>query len=571
MDNLQTAMITNYYTIFHVATELNREFTGKTVHEIFTQHHDELVLSFDGIKAVIIVGCNPSNNYIYLRKDFTRARRNSVDLFESIIGSHVERIFIHASDREIIINFKDEKRLIIQLFGSKANVFLIDNSDTITDSFLRKKTMLGTRIVEQHIIPNNFSVEELHRKFISFNEVTTNTQLRLKSIFPQFGNVLVRELLFRCGIDEKKPFSSLTENEIKYIIQISSQLISELTGTPSPRIYFDGPMPLKFSAIALQHLNDYHYELFNSVSEGIRVYIGSKQKEYSIQLEKNIMEKTLLKEIEQIHRTLQKIESEAITTAQADDYELKGKLLMANLHDLHKGMKEALVENVFHEQSEPMIIILDPRLTPAKNADRYFEKAKKTCHAIEEQRERKATLEQRCVLLQNTLDQMENVESSEDFKEYKDTHSEILTSIGINVNKSGHVAKKEPLPFRIFTVAGGYKVWAGKSSENNDLLTTRYTAKNDFWFHARSVGGSHVVLKVGTGKGEISKQAIEQAAAIAAYYSKMKKAKMVPVTMCEGKYVRKRKGTPAGTVTVERENTLFAEPKLPNSKMESTS
>jgi predicted ribosome quality control (RQC) complex YloA/Tae2 family protein len=63
----------------------------------------------------------------------------------------------------------------------------------------------------------------------------------------------------------------------------------------------------------------------------------------------------------------------------------------------------------------------------------------------------------------------------------------------------------------------------------------------------------------------VSKQAIEQAAAIAAYYSKMKKSKLVPVAMCEGKYVRKPKGVPAGTVTLEREKTLFVEPGLPQS------
>jgi predicted ribosome quality control (RQC) complex YloA/Tae2 family protein len=126
--------------------------------------------------------------------------------------------------------------------------------------------------------------------------------------------------------------------------------------------------------------------------------------------------------------------------------------------------------------------------------------------------------------------------------------------------------KEEQLPFRVFTVAGGFQVWAGKSGENNDLLSTRHTAKNDLWFHARGVGGSHVVLKIGTGKGEVSKQAIEQAAGIAAYYSKMKKSKLVPVTMCEGKYVRKPKGVPAGTVMVEREKTIFAEPALPPSQ-----
>ncbi len=158
---------------------------------------------------------------------------------------------------------------------------------------------------------------------------------------------------------------------------------------------------------------------------------------------------------------------------------------------------------------------------------------------------------------------MEEVVTEDDLHLFVKENQEELAKFGIKTKKSGHVKKEESLPFRVFTVAGGFQVWAGKSGENNDLLSTRHTAKNDLWFHARGVGGSHVVLKIGTGKGEVSKKAIEQAAAVAAYYSKMKNSKLVPVAMCEGKYVRKPKGVPAGTVTLEREKTIFVEPALP--------
>ena len=124
------------------------------------------------------------------------------------------------------------------------------------------------------------------------------------------------------------------------------------------------------------------------------------------------------------------------------------------------------------------------------------------------------------------------------------------------------------MPFRVFTVDGGFEVWAGKSSENNDLLTTRHARPNDLWFHARGAGGSHVVLRVGTGKGEISRKAKEQAASVAAYYSKMKNSGLVPVAMTEKKYVHKRKGTPAGTVMVERETVLLVPPQLPVGKQD---
>jgi predicted ribosome quality control (RQC) complex YloA/Tae2 family protein len=92
----------------------------------------------------------------------------------------------------------------------------------------------------------------------------------------------------------------------------------------------------------------------------------------------------------------------------------------------------------------------------------------------------------------------------------------------------------------------------------------KHAKPSDLWFHARGSSGSHVILKVNTGKGEPGKKAKGQAAAIAAYYSKMKNATMVPVAMTEKKYVRKPKGAPPGTVVLEREKVIFAEPALPD-------
>ena len=124
--------------------------------------------------------------------------------------------------------------------------------------------------------------------------------------------------------------------------------------------------------------------------------------------------------------------------------------------------------------------------------------------------------------------------------------------------------KEEPtVPFRIFHVSGGFEVWAGKSSKNNDELTLQYAKPNDLWFHARGSSGSHVVLRIGTGSGEPSKKAKEQAAAIAAYYSKQRNAKYVPVAMTEKKYIRKPKGATPGTVVMDREKVIMVTPALP--------
>jgi len=139
-------MITNYYTLFHLSVELNQEFSGRIVNEIFTQYRGELILSFRETPAVILVGCEPANNYIYTRKTFARARRNSADLFSEVHGMMIEKISIHPTDRQIYIQLKDGCELIIQLFGSKANILFVDTNSRVIDLFLKKSNLKNTKL-----------------------------------------------------------------------------------------------------------------------------------------------------------------------------------------------------------------------------------------------------------------------------------------------------------------------------------------------------------------------------------------------------------------------------------------
>jgi hypothetical protein len=144
-------------------------------------------------------------------------------------------------------------------------------------------------------------------------------------------------------------------------------------------------------------------------------------------------------------------------------------------------------------------------------------------------------------------------------EEFMNGHAGELEALGLGPA----AARAEQLPFRMFVVDGGFEVWAGKNSESNDRLTMKHSKPADLWFHARGSGGSHVVLKVNTGKGKPGKKAIHQAASIAAYFSQMKSSRLVPVAMTERKYVRKPRGAPAGTVAITREEVLLVEPGLP--------
>lgn len=553
-------MITNYYTLFHMAAELEHGFAGLSVKEIFTQHRNELIISFIETPAVIIIGCEPSNNYIYARKTFARARRNSVTFFNDIYKSTLVNISIHSFDRQIRFHFINKDELFVQLFGSKANVFMIDSSGNIKESFLKKPEtkFIANETSSQHqyiITPKDF-LSTYHDFSLS---------MALKRIFPLFGSVLLREALNRTGINGVILVAHLDENAVVKLLKTALNLIEDLRSSPSPRVYYEGDSTVGFSIIPLQHLNKFQFLKYDSLSEAIQTYEAKRFHEILFLREKGELLRVLERERDHTERTLKKIISDGESLKYAEKYDLYGKLLMAQLHLFKKGDTEVLVEDFISGSRELIEIPLDPHLSPAKNAGRYFEKAEKSRSTAEKQKQHIAELANRKKHIDQLLDQLEEIVTTDELKGYAEKNRKALAEFGLVTEKSGKVTKEKSVPFRVFTVSGGFQVWAGKSGENNDLLSTRLTAKNDLWFHARGVGGSHVVLKIGTGKGEVSKQAIEQAAAIAAYYSKMKNSKLVPVAMCEGKYVRKPKGVPAGTVILEREKTIFVKPGLPES------
>jgi predicted ribosome quality control (RQC) complex YloA/Tae2 family protein len=556
-------MITNYYTIAQVVRELQAAVADKTIAELFSQQRGELVITFADSPAVVVISCEPSNNFILVRKNYSRARRNSLDLFPSLRNVIVENISIHPNDRAVSFHIANGRRFIVELFGSRANVVLVDEANIIVDAFLKKKLLIGQQHEERPVVSSQRSREDFQKQLAA---AATTLSAQLKKMFPQFGNVLIKEILFLAGFEPNRPASALTETETQRLFDTVEKLIDELQNAVTPRIYFDEIIPVQLSIIALNHLREYRIQEFASVSEAIQIYLASEHREQHFASEKELLAHAVEREAEQLERTLVKLHAEEITPQQAETYEKFGKLLTTQIHLLHKGNSEAVVEDVLSGTNELISIPLDVHLSPAKNAERYFEKAKKIRRNAEEQSARIKELSEQQQIFAKLTELLDDITSTETLRQFQDEQRTLLAQVGIKISKSGEAKKEEPLPFRVFTVAGGFQVWAGKSSENNDLLTTRHTAKNDLWFHARGVGGSHVVLKLGTGKGEVSKQAIAQAASIAAYYSKMKNASMVPVTMCEGKFVRKPKGVPAGTVYVEREQTIFAEPALPKNE-----
>src|SRR3990172_9466574 len=557
-------MISNYYTLSLIACDLDVKLAGAVIEEIFSQNKNELVIALSS-NRFLLLSCDPSSNHVYLRSSFPRAKRNTIDLFPRFVGSIVHSLSLHPSDRELRISTDKPEQLLMRLYGSKANVFLVDPRRTILDSFLHPKDFIASSAEESPLSrPFPADAAAFHAQLSSIGHLSAFAAM--KAMAPLMGSLLIRELFVRSGIDEHASAAEIAAAQAHTLFGQARNLLSELNDSPLPRIYREGDHPVRFSIVELRHLHGLQSERFDSVHEAIRIFLSSSHRDRSFHIERDQAIARLKSEKERIERTTAKITQEETESAdRAVRSELMGKLLMAHLHLMQRGDETAKLENVFSPGREEIEIPLDIHLSPAKNAERYFTRARKTRQSLDEQAEHKQSYHDRYEVVIRLLRSLEQVQTYDQWKEFSLIHKR--ESAGRAGKRRGR-AEKKAVPFRVFTVEGGFEVWAGKSSENNDMLTTKYARPNDLWFHARGSGGSHVVLRMGTGKGEISRKAREQAASIAAYYSKMKNAKLVPVAMTQRKYVHKRKGSPAGTVTVDRETVIMVPPQLPEQKKE---
>lgn len=226
-----------------------------------------------------------------------------------------------------------------------------------------------------------------------------------------------------------------------------------------------------------------------------------------------------------------------------DSFELKGHLLLANAHQLAKGMKEVTLEN-WNTPPLQIRIKLNPEISIADNATRFYEKGKN--QHIEKQK-----LEEYIHNLQAQLEQVELKITA-------------IEAIG-NLKELNKYIKKQKAtspviqPWRVIKLLS-FEVWIGKNAAGNDELL-RVVHKDDLWLHARLVTGSHVVIRNAGRK--VPQNVLEQAASWAAWYSKSKHESLSSVIYTPRKFVRKPKGAKPGAVLVEKEQVIMVSPLPP--------
>jgi predicted ribosome quality control (RQC) complex YloA/Tae2 family protein len=545
-------MLTNYHTLKNLIVQIKPKLVHSQIVEAFTQEKDTLHIIIAGEEALALELNATGQGYIFLRSKFERARKNSLDIFPEIFGDEIRDVLIYKADRIIEILLSSGLKLIFQFFTGKVNFFLLNQKGEIIASFKNPKDNIG-KIFESEKKDSNYDL--MLSDFNAFKNVwesneIENPVLRLVKSVDTIDMLTAREILHRAGELE-------AERIWKALVEVGVELKN-----PKARIYYEGSFPRFFSIIELTHINLRKVE-FDDINEAIRRFVIETRVGKSYRDEKKAIETKLNELVEKRRRTIEKVVEEIENNQRAQQYEIFGSILMANLNLIEKGLEEVELVNVFSEKGEKIKIKLDPSLSPVENAQMYFEKAKKTRASLKIAQERLERLKFEIKQLENLLDELASCENFDALKKFKEKNLEELKKFGIVKDK---IVEKIGGKFRRFIVDGGFEVWVGKDAKSNELLTFKFSDKEDLWFHARGASGAHVVLK--TGRRQPSKKAIEQAGSIAAYFSQARTSRLVPVVVTKRKYVRKPKGAPEGTVTVEREEVIMVEPKLPSEEIE---
>jgi predicted ribosome quality control (RQC) complex YloA/Tae2 family protein len=264
---------------------------------------------------------------------------------------------------------------------------------------------------------------------------------------------------------------------------------------------------------------------------------------------KHLITSSARKEIRRIERITEHVSGDISRAERSKEFRHFGNLLVTYRHRLKRGMKEISVLDF--SGTETLVIPLDPTKAPDKNIESYFKRAKKGERGIMVLRSRRLAVEAELEERKRVLDEIQEITDP----------STLISMLPRTAQRRQSRRSDEPDRFRRFELEGGLTAFVGRSGDENDRLTHRFASPSDLWFHAQGISGSHVILK-GADRST-PKRVLEQAAAIAAHFSKARHSTTVPVIYAEKRYVRKPRNSKPGTAVCQRGKTLFVRPVLP--------
>ena len=567
-----------------VAHELNETLASSRLIKIQEIGGDQLLLSFrtgNGIKKVFL-SANPSLPLLKLTEEgeesLPEAPAFCMMLRKHLMNGRLILVTTAGLDRAITFEIEhlnelgDPVRLslIHEIMGKHSNIMLVDESGTILDA-IRHVTPLMSSV--RTVLPGKpyFLPDVQHKKDAlteteeSFLSGLNPDDTALQAVTRRYAGIselTFSEVLFRHGIDADQKISALSPEKRKVL---SGVFLSFLDKVKNNEFSFEAAyrelVPVQFAAVKLDSYRKdpalFTVREFSSPSALLSAFYREKnaenrKKERAADLSRTV--KTLLERATK-KRDLQT--AQLRDTENKEENRLAGELLSAYSYMLPVGVPSVTVEN-YYDENKPMTISVDPDLSIAENAKKYFDKyarQKRTAGAL-------------TVQIEDTnkeIDELLSVSVSLSLAETEADLQEIRDELAANgflkksVGKKQMKREKKSLPYHYIT-SDGFHLYAGKNNLQNDALTFHLACGNDYFFHAKKMPGSHVILK--TEGREVPDRAFEEAASLAAYCSSGRENPLVEVDYVLKKEVKKVPGQKPGFVIYDTNYSMMAVPTI---------
>lgn len=490
------------------------------------------------------------------------------------------------------------KKLIIEIMGKHSNLIFCDEEDKIIDSIKHIPAAVSSlREVlpgRPYFIPN--TMDKKDPLSVTEEEFFRHTACQplpcakaLYTTLTGLSPLAAEELCFRASIDSSLPINTLTETEKLHLYGTLKRMMDEVRdGHFYPNVVSRDSVPEEFASIRLTHLvgtgytdelpqtadtsesdtdgpAPYRSTAYDSISQVLQVFYASRSAVSRIRQKSVDLRKVVSTALERNIKKYDLQQKQLKDTEKREKYRIYGELIHAFGYGLEEGAKELTAANYYDDNKE-IKIPLDPDLSAADNAKRYFDKYNK----------QKRTYEALTTLLQETKEEIEHLESISASLDIALSESD-LTQIKEELQQFGYIKKhsggkrgpgykgqkKEKRtvskPFHYLS-SDGFHMYVGKNNYQNEEVTFQLADGGDWWFHAKGVPGSHVIVK--TQGQELPDRAFEEAGRLAAYYSRGRDSEKVEIDYVKRKEVKKAAGGKPGFVIYHTNYSLMAPPDI---------
>ena len=546
-----------------LAQELRGQLKGGRVHKIYQPFEQELelVIRSNRVNHRLAASVHPQYFSIYLTEERSTNPKQA-PMFCMLLRKYLESAFVvdiqqYQNDRIIDFTFTGrdelgfEKNILLtfELMGRHSNIILVNLEDqTIIDCI--KHVSLSQNSYRSLSPGAEFKRPPKNENQSNIYELSDS---QLVSFVHENAEALKAGQGFRCV----QGMSKLSAQAVAYWMEADNmsplaalERIKSAIEFPSPCLY-QTDHSIDFYACKLPQLSG-KMTAFDSLSSLIFIYYHRKVHLDRVkQLTGNILQK-VQQVLEKNQKKIANLAKDRRVAEQADQYRIKGELLNAYAYQIEAGQEQVVLANYYDDNKE-VEIKLNPRLTAHENAQAYFKKYQKYRDALKYIDRESRLASQEITYLDSILVQLENA----DLDDVEAIKEELIEQNYVSQKKATSKKRSQvKLKPRRFRSSDGVMIYVGRNNQQNDELSLRKAAKNHWWLHTKDIPGAHVIIE----SDKPSDQTMEEAAMIAAYYSKFAQSANVPVDTVQVKNLHKPKGAKPGFVIYQGQRTLYVTP-----------